>query len=98
MAFLVAGNYHVVQMDMQTDVVEWAEAFPIPNKEAATIARVVVEQVMCRFGCPITCISDRGKEVDGNLMREICCLLDVDKLRTTAYHPSCNGCFDRSCN
>ena len=64
---------------------KWAEAFPIPNKEAATIAHVVVEQVMCRFGCPIACISDRGKEVDGNLMREICCLLDVDKLRTTAY-------------
>ena len=30
-----------------------AEAFPIPNKEAAIIARVVVEEVMCRFGCPI---------------------------------------------
>ena len=31
-----------------------AKAFPIPNNEAAAIARVVVEQVMCRFGCSIT--------------------------------------------
>ena len=50
---------------------------------------------MCRFGCPMACISDRGKEVDGKLMREICCLLDVDKFRATAYHPSCNGVVER---
>ena len=25
---------------------KWAEAFPVPNKEAPTIARVLVEQIM----------------------------------------------------
>jgi len=74
---------------------KWAEAFPIPNKEAATVARVLVEQVICRFGAPVAGISDRGKEVDGNLMAEVCKLLDVDKMRTTAYHPSCNGVVER---
>ena len=29
---------------------KWAEAFPMPNKEAVTIARILVEQVICRFG------------------------------------------------
>ena len=50
---------------------KWAEAFPIPNKEATTVARVLVEQVICRFGAPVAVISDRGKEVDGNLMAEV---------------------------
>jgi len=74
---------------------KWAEAFPVPNKEAPTVARVLVEQVMCRFGTPIAGISDRGREVDGQLMAEICKLLDIDKMRTTAYHPSSNGAVER---
>ena len=70
---------------------KWAEAFPVPNKEAPTNSRVLVEQAMCRFGTPIAGISDRGREVDGRLMAEICRLLDIDKMRTTAYHHSSNG-------
>ena len=51
---------------------KWAEAFPAPNKEAATVARIIVEQIIGRFGCPIAILSDQGKEMDGNLMAEIC--------------------------
>ena len=32
---------------------KWTEAFPLPNKEAAVLTRVLVEQVFCRFGVPI---------------------------------------------
>ena len=62
---------------------KWAEALPAPNKEAPTVARIIVEQVVCHFGTP-TVDCDRAKELDGELMREICRLLDVDKLGTTA--------------
>jgi len=47
---------------------KWAEAFPIPNKEAKTIARVLVEQVFCRFGTPIALLTDNAGELDGCLM------------------------------
>jgi len=63
----------------------WAEAFAIWNKEATTVVRVLVEQVFCRLGVPISLLTDRGREVDGNLMNEVCMLLGVDKIRTTAY-------------
>ena len=74
---------------------KWADAFPVPNKETPTIARVLFEQIMCRFGTAIAGISDRGREVDGQLMAETCRLLDVDKIRTTACHPSSNGAVER---
>jgi len=74
---------------------KWAEASPIANKEATTVVRMLVEQVICRIGAPVAGISDRGKKVDGNLMTEVCKLLDVDKMRITAYHPSCNGVVER---
>ena len=74
---------------------KWAEAFPAPNKEAVTLARIIVEQVICRFGTPLAIVTDRAKELDGVLMREICRLLDVDKLRTTAYKASTNAVAER---
>jgi len=74
---------------------KWAEAFPAPNKEAATVAGIIVEQVICRFGTPLAIVTDRAKELDGELMRETCRLLDVDKLRTTAYKAYTNAAEER---
>ena len=54
------------------------------------MAKVLVEQVFCRFGSPVSVLSDCGKEVDGNIMRNICRMLEIDKLRTTPYKPSTN--------
>jgi len=74
---------------------KWAEAFAAPNKEAATVARIIVEQIICRFGCPIAILSDQGKEVDGNLMAEICRILDIDKQHTSTYKPSTSAAVER---
>jgi len=51
---------------------------------------VLVQQVFCRFGTPVSVLSDRGREVDGNIMHNICQMLEIDKLRTTPYKPSTN--------
>jgi len=78
---------------------KWAEAFPAPNKEAVTIARIIVEHVICRFCTPLSIVTDRAKELDGELMRAICQLLEVVKLRTTVYKASANAaaeCFHRT--
>jgi len=42
------------------------------------------------FGAPLSLLSNHGKEVDSGIMREVCELLGIDKLRTTAYKPSTN--------
>ena len=65
-----SGNIWILTcMDSFT---KWAEAFPLRNKEAETIAKMLVEQVFSRFGAPLSVLSDQGKEVDGRIMREIC--------------------------
>jgi len=71
------------------------EAIAVPNKEATTVARVLVEQVFSRFGTPLTLLSDQGKQVDGVIMRVLCKLLGVEKLRTTPYKPSTNAQIER---
>jgi len=74
---------------------KWAEAIPLRDKEAETVARVLVEQVLMRFGAPIAMLSDRGNQVDGGIMRAVCDLLDIDKMRTASYRPSTNGAVER---
>ena len=69
---------------------------PVRSSIAAMhFRRILVEQVVCRFGVPLAILSDRGKEVDGQLMSEICKLLCVDKMRTTACKPSTNAAVER---
>jgi len=74
---------------------KWLEIFPIRNKEALTVAKVLVERVFCRMGTPLSILSDRGGEVDGQIIREVCQLLHIDKMRTNAYHPACNAQIER---
>ena len=82
------GNIYILTcMDSFT---KWTEAFAIRNKEAETIARVLVEQLFNRFGTPLSILSDQGKEVDGRIMNEICNLFGITKLHTTPYKPSTN--------
>jgi len=69
---------------------KWAEAFSLRSKEAEPVAKVLVEQVFCRFVSPVSLLSNQGKEVDKNIMKHVCRMLGIDKLRTSPYKPSTN--------
>ena len=57
------GNYYILTyVDHFT---KFAEALPIPNKEAATVCTVLVEQVFPRFGTPIQILSDQLSSITG---------------------------------
>ena len=43
-----------------------------------------------RFVTPIAVLIDRRNEVDSGIMRAVCDLLDIDKMRATSYRPSAN--------
>jgi len=43
----------------------------------------------------IAILTDKGKEVDGHLMAEVCRCLDIDKLHTTSYKASTNAAVER---
>ena len=75
---------------------KWAEAFAIRNKEAVTVARVLVDQYFTKMaGLSMSLLSDRGTEFSNNLLSEVCRLLQIDKFQTTAYKPSTNGQIER---
>ncbi|XP_075722202.1 uncharacterized protein LOC142765319 [Rhipicephalus microplus] len=63
-------------------------------KKADTIAKAFVEGVVLRYGAPLQLLTDQGTNFTGKLMREVCDVLAVKRLRTTAYHPQCNGAVE----
>ena len=75
---------------------KWMEAYPMPNQEAVTVARILVYKFFSRFGIPRELHSDRGANFESGLMREVCRLLGIAKTRTTAYHPQCDGLVERA--
>lgn len=82
-------------LTMMDGFTKFVEAVPMANQEASTVARALVETVIIRYGAPLQILSDQGKNFDGHLFRELCTLLGIDKVRTSAYHPSCNGQIER---
>ena len=74
---------------------KWAEALPIPNHTATTVARTLVVHVFSRFGTPVQLLSDRGPEFESELFTQLMRWLEIDKLRTSSYKPSTNGVVER---
>ena len=86
------NKYVLVIFDYFT---KWSEALPMPDKEAATVAHLLVNEFICRFGVPEMLHTDQGKNFESTLIAEMCHLLGIKKTRTTPYHPQSDGLVER---
>uniref|UniRef100_A0A5S6Q0Y0 RNA-directed DNA polymerase n=1 Tax=Trichuris muris TaxID=70415 RepID=A0A5S6Q0Y0_TRIMR len=74
---------------------KWTEAYATENMEATTVAKLLIDNYITRFGPPESVHSDQGHNFEALLMTELFRLLDVKKTRTTPYHPQSNGLVER---
>ena len=74
---------------------KFAQAFPVRNTSAVTLAKKVTDEYICRFGCFEGLHSDQGANVDGAVFKGLCDLIDVAKTRPTPYHPQGDGQVER---
>ena len=87
------GNkYAVVFVDYLS---KWPEVFAVADQSAATVATLLVEQIVSRHGVPAEILSDRGCCFLSNLMVEVRKLLGIHSVNTTAYHPQTDGLVER---
>ena len=69
-------------------------AIPLKKVDAITIAEGLID-VLAQTGITQELLSDQGSVFIGRVNKELCRLLNIDKLRTTAYHHQTNGIFER---
>lgn len=87
------GNrYILVVTDLFT---KWVEAFPLSSTTSTTLATVLVDEIVCRYGVPSYLHSDQGANLCSEVVVCLCNLLGIHKTRTSAYHPQCNGQVER---
>ena len=87
------GNHYVIVF--QDFMTKWPLVFPAPDQKAIRLARLVAEELLPQFGVPDAILSDRGANLLGRVMEEVCQLLGITKLNTTSYHPQCDGMVER---
>ena len=86
------NNYIVTVIDWYTS---WLEAYPVQNKEANTIAKVLLERFIPQHGCPRLIISDRGTEYVNEAIDLLSTKMKIKRNITTPYHPAGNGKTER---
>jgi transposase InsO family protein len=74
---------------------KWPEAFAIPDQKAETVAKLFVEQIVCRHGTPEELLSDRGTNFLSSVIQEVCQLLNIKKINTSGYHPQTDGLVEK---
>ena len=88
-----SGNkYILVFSDYAT---RWVEIFATKDMKATTVAKILVEEIICRHGSPKALLSDRGTSFLSELIRETCIYFKIKKLNTSPYHPQTNGLTER---
>ena len=87
------GNRHILVF--QDHFSKWPMVYAIPDQKANRIAQILCDEIIPMFGVPEALLSDRGTNLLSHLMKDVCQILGIKKLNTTAYHPQCNGMVER---
>ena len=78
------GNkYILVVTDLFT---KWVEAFPLAKTDSVTLAKVLVNEIVCRYGVPRYLHSDQGANLVSEVIKSLCATLGINRTQTTAYH------------
>lgn len=87
------GNKHIlVFTDYAT---RWVEAFPTRDQKATTVARILIDEIICRHSAPKTLLSDQGRNFMSDLVAEVSKYFGIKKVNTTSYHQQCNGLTEK---
>ncbi|KAL7838997.1 hypothetical protein SRHO_G00256550 [Serrasalmus rhombeus] len=87
------GNrYVLVLMDLYT---KFVNLYPLQTQTAISVARCIFEQYIPQHGVPEALHSDQGRQFESDLVKHLCSLMSIHKLRTSPYHPQCDGIVER---
>lgn len=88
------GNTYI--LTLQCELTKYVEAYPLPNKETVTVAKALVSNFILRYGLPKMIATDRGTEFMSDTMTQVCKLLKIDKINSTAYHHQSIGALENT--
>ena len=73
----------------------YSQAYVTNNQQAATAAKVFINQFVTNYGYPERILTDQAQAFNGKLYEALCKEAKIKKVRTSPYHPQTNGQFER---
>jgi hypothetical protein len=87
------GNkYIIVAMDYFT---KWPEARAVEKATAEETVKFIMDEIICRHGCPKKILSDRGSHFNNKIVEELMKKFEIKHNLSTPYHPQTNGLVER---
>lgn len=83
-------------LTLQCDLSKFIEAYAIKSKDSTVVARALVDNFILRYGVPESIVSDRGSEFISSTMEQVCKILEINKLSSTAYHHESIGSLENN--
>lgn len=74
---------------------KWLIACPTKVATCATVCNFIMKEIVERFGRPAQIVTDRGSPFVGKGTDQLLQSLEIEHVRTTAYHPQANGQVER---
>ena len=69
----------------------YLEAYPCAKADTITVSKKLLRDFIPRFGIPLSLNSDRGTHFTGQIMKEICKVLQIQQNFHCPYHPQASG-------
>ena len=83
------GNRYI--LTVVNNFTKHVDAYALQDQKAVTIARVLVNKCISRFGVPYISHTDQGANFESHMFSELLQLLNIKKTRTTPNHSQCDG-------
>lgn len=83
-------------LTLQCELSKYVEAYPLISKKTEEVAKSFVNNFILRYGVPKEIATDRGKEFISSTFQDMCKLLQIKQLNSTAYHHQSIGALEVS--
>ncbi|KAJ1124958.1 hypothetical protein NDU88_003401 [Pleurodeles waltl] len=73
----------------------WIEAYPTRRNDSLTVAKLLLRELIPRFGFPISLESDRGSHFNNEVIKLLCAALNIEPKLHCSYRPEASGLVEQ---
>ena len=74
---------------------KYVELVPTADQTAKTVCEAFYREIICRHGCPARLLSDQGPQFRSELLDQLCGIMGIRKIFSSAYYPQGDGMAER---
>ncbi|KAJ1124950.1 hypothetical protein NDU88_003394 [Pleurodeles waltl] len=73
----------------------WIEAYPTRRNDSLTVAKLLLRELIPRFGFPISLEADRGSHFNNEVIKLLCEALNIEQKLHCSYRPEASGLVEQ---